>query len=377
MTAGASTSAAMNLLVALLKGEDVPSGTIGVTVHELLQACVDEDLTGLVYERLVSCDPGDDWLALRDALADHAREAAATELLRKREIMSVLDSLGGEAVDPILLKGTALAYSVYSTPSSRPRCDTDLLIRRDQIDAVRRVMTARGYLAPPFSHGEVLFCQFEMEKPDDFGVNHAFDVHWKISTQPIFADVLAYDEVRAEAVPVPRLGLRARAPSPIHALLHACIHPAMHHRNAERLIWVYDIHLLASRLSRSQLDRFVDLASARGVAAVCAHALAVATTRFGTRVSDHVMATLAGSAPGEASAAYLQPRRRWHDELISSIRDLSSWRDRLRLLREVMFPDSRYILSAYGFTESYAVLIPVLYLHRLVRGAWKVLVGRK
>ena len=40
-----------------------------------------------------------------------------------------------------------------------------------------------------------------MEKTDAFGVRHVIDVHWKISTQPVFADVLTYEEMRSRAVP--------------------------------------------------------------------------------------------------------------------------------------------------------------------------------
>ena len=37
------------------------------------------------------------------------------------------------------MKGTALAYTVYSRPSSRPRDDTDLMVPRWHIKAVREV----------------------------------------------------------------------------------------------------------------------------------------------------------------------------------------------------------------------------------------------
>jgi len=45
----------------------------------------------------------------------------------------------------------------------------------------------------------------------------------------------------------------------------------MHHRRAHSLVWVYDVHLLASRLSAPQFDRFAELALEKQVAAVCAH----------------------------------------------------------------------------------------------------------
>ena len=50
----------------------------------------------------------------RAALAGVAREAEAAELLRGREIALVLDALASAGVHAILLKGAALAYTVYN-----------------------------------------------------------------------------------------------------------------------------------------------------------------------------------------------------------------------------------------------------------------------
>jgi len=178
---------------------------------------------------------------------------------------------------------------------------------------------------------------------------------------------------------VPGLGPLARAAGPVHALLLACVHPVMHHRNCERLVWTYDIHLLASRLTREEWDRFLDVAIARQVAAICAQSLALARSRLDTTIPGHVAARLAGAGTDEPSAAYLQPRRRWRHELGSNLRALPRWRDRLRLLREVLFPDPRYMSRVYGLTPGAArgLWLPALYLDRGFRGVMKVLTGRK
>ena len=367
-------------LATLLKGQEVPWSAIHVTPAELLEACAEQDLTGLVHQRVNDLRPGSDWpKGLREDLAGRARGEAARELLRRREIASVLDALDSRGVRPVLLKGTPLAYTVYDVPGSRPRGDTDLLVRREQVDTIRHVMSGLGYVPTPYCDGELLFCQFELGKPDAFGVHHAFDFHWKISTQSMFADLLTYEELAADAAPVPALGPHARAAGPQHALLLACVHPVMHHRNVERLLWVYDIHLLASRLSDADLDRFADVAVAKEVAAISAHGLGLARSRFGSRIPDRVIARLAAHGTAEPSATYLQPERRWHDELTSCVRGLPRWRDRFRLLREVVLPDPRYMLRAYGVAPQTpgAALLPALYFHRVIRGIWKIFVGLK
>lgn len=367
-------------LAALVSGAGVPWRALEVTPTELLDACAEEDFTGLVYQRVCLRAEGSGWPEdVRRELARLACRDAAMEILRQKEILSVLAALGTEGIRPILLKGAALAYSVYDIPSSRPREDTDVLVLREHVDASRRVMIGLGYSEPANSGGELLFGQFPLWKNDDFGVKHTFDFHWKISAQPMFANILTYDELAADAVPVPALGPDARAAGPVHALLLACVHPVMHHRDAALLIWMYDIHLLASRLSDADFDRFVEVAVAKEVAGVCAHELALARSRFGFRTPARAIEALGGRR-AEPSAMYLRPGRRWHDELISSVRGLPRWRDRLRLLREVVLPSPRYILQAYGMPAhpaGAAFLLPVLYAHRAISGILKVLAGRK
>jgi hypothetical protein len=64
---------------------------------------------------------------------------------------------------------------------------------------------------------------------------------------------------------------------------------------------------------------------------------------------------------------------------ISIIRGLRHWSDRLRLLREVTLPGPTYVLKADGLLPSSlaTALLPILYLHRLASGSWKVLAGQK
>jgi hypothetical protein len=218
-----------------------------------------------------------------------------------------------------------------------------------------------------------------MRKEDACGVRHAFDIHWKVSTQSVFADVLTYEELADESMPAPALGPSARVPSPLHALLLACIHPVMHHRNSELLIWQYDIQLLAASLGQADLDRFVDLAVTKRVAAVTAHVLRLTEQRFGTPRLASVIARLERARVDEASAAYLDAGRRWHHELASNIRGLARWSDKLKLVREVALPSAGYVLNAYGFKKGgpATALLPLLYCHRLLRGTLKVAAGRK
>ena len=364
-------------LDAVLRGEELTWRTLGTTGTALLGACATLQISTLLHHRLAGTQYGDWPDDVRRELARTAHAQAAVEMIRSRETAAVLDALAACGIHPILLKGTPLAHLVYDAPALRPRADTDLLIGRDEVDLVKSTMLGRGYAESLLSGGELLFCQFAMIRRDPFGVEHAFDFHWKISTQSMFATVLQYEELAAAAVPVPSLGLHARCAGPIHALLLACIHPVMHHRNTDRPIWLYDIHLLVPRLSDVELERFANLAVDRRVAAICRHQLMLARARFGTAVPDRFTARLSADGKREPSEIYLRPSRRWQQDLAANVRGLPRFRDRIRLVREVLFPDPRYMLNAYRLRGYAVVVLPVLYGHRLVKGLWKVATGQK
>jgi hypothetical protein len=363
---------------ALLRGEDLPWSALSADPDEFVEACARDDVSALVYQRLARSRRAGDWPEpVRRELARAAHACAAAELVRRQAIVSALDALAAAGVQPILFKGAPLAYTVYGSPSHRPRRDTDLLVPRDQVGTVRRVMRELGYREALASQGELVLCQFEMARRDGLGLDHAFDFHWKVSMQTAFADVLTYEELEAAARPVPALGPHARAAAALHALLLACVHPVMHHRNIERTVWVYDVHLLASRLSHAELDGFVELAVKKRVAAICARQLELAKTRLGTNIPGQVIARLARAPRSEPSSTYLAPARRWHHELGSNLRHLPRWRDRLRLLREVLLPAPYYMAQTYRLGRTGILLLPALYPHRILKGGWKLVTGRK
>ena len=132
---------------------------------------------------------------------------------------------------------------------------------------------------------------------------------------------------------------------PLHELLLACIHPVMHHRNIERLLWIHDVHLLASEISAVEFDQFAALAVGKRVSAISAQGLARAQSRFGT---PFLTRRWRNSPPPVWS-----PRRPictrqgvGINELISSVQGLPGWTDRVRLLREVLFPSATCMFRA-------------------------------
>jgi Uncharacterised nucleotidyltransferase len=363
-------------LSAALRGEPVEWGALSLSSCALLAKCEALEVSELLHHQLARNPQFRGWPAdVRTELARRAHESAARQLVRSAEIAQVLQLLASNGIRAVVFKGAALSHLVYDSPALRPHTDADVLVRRSDVETVRQVLSDRGYAETPMTDGELVLCQFQMVKTDRLGIEHVVDVHWKISTQSLFADVITFDEISDAWVPQRALAPAARGAGGAHALLLACLHPVMHHRNVDRLIWFYDVHLLVSRLPRAEVERFASLAMKKGIAGICARQLAIASEYFHTQLPD-VLATCFAPTR-EPSAVYLRAGRRWHHELWWNVRSLGRWRDRVRLLREVLLPSPQYMLHSYHLGASGVLLLPVLYVHRSVHGVIKILTGRK
>lgn len=311
------------------------------------------------------------WPAEACARAHRAAiDASATHALRERELRRVLDRAAAAQVPCLLLKGAALAYTLYAQPHLRLRRDTDLLLRPEDVPRLEAVLLDAGYARAVETSGDLATSQRHFDGPGVNGSLHALDVHWRVANPQAFAHSLGFDELAASRRPVPALGAHAWTLSPAHGLLLACIHRAAHHPDSDRLLWIHDVHALATSLAADEAAVLVEVASRARVRAVCAHALGLAWSVYGDPATQALIARVRpepGAEP-EASARFLEGGLRQVDILRADVTELG-WRRGAALLREHLFPPAEYMRSVYPDWPS--ALLPAAYVHRIVMGAPK------
>ncbi len=252
--------------------------------------------------------------SIRQACHADALTQAMHELAQRGELARVLAVLAGAGITPLILKGAGLAYSHYPRPGLRPRSDTDLLIAPDRRDKTAAVLAALGYRKDQGVEGEFASYQATWSRELGKGMTCHLDLHWRINNSQILARTMSYDELAARAVPLPALGAQARALVPVDALLFACIHRAGHvnapyfvddvGQSGDRLIWLYDMHLLLSRMSDAEQDEFATLAALKRIKSICRDALQRTQECFGTPIAQRIVAALDAPGPAEPSARY-------------------------------------------------------------------------
>jgi hypothetical protein len=315
--------------------------------------------------------------SVRDALVSAERAEAALEVFRRQELASLLRAFASAGIPVLLLKGAALAYSLYPEPWLRPREDTDVLVDPADSATAASVLTTMGYRAAVMQSGELVTHQRLYVKTDVHGIRHDVDLHWKVANPAPFAGLLSPPALFAAADSRSIDGVPIRCPRAVDALLLACWHRASHHYDSTNLLWLYDLHLLADGLPADTGNEVIDAARRTGTGQICARGLRLAVERFNTRLPPSLLASLDAAADSTSTAVYMAPGARKVDLLVADLRSLPGWGARTRLVREHLFPPADYMLGSYPGASR--VMLPALYLWRIARGArgwFRPLAGR-
>lgn len=347
-------------LRALLRGESAPWPGSGDAAR-LIESIGQHGLGPLVYSRL----SGDAW-PIRAALRGGAIRAAAAESQRLEDLRALLAAFAERGIRAVIIKGTGLAYDLYPAPELRPRGDTDLLIAESDLDAIRALMRDLGY-ATQLTSGDTL----AVRQQSFHRAGHVYDVHWDVCNSPVLRDALPAAEVMRRAVAVPRIAANALAPSHVDALLLACIHRVVHHHGNERLIWLYDIHLLREAMTTDEHAHFWRMAAEKRVATICERSIELADSWFATAPHDRASDWLRDDElQSEPSAAFLDQGRSRAAVLGSEMKALG-WRGRLRRMRELAMPPADFMRQS--FPTAPTIALPALYVWRGARGVWRLL----
>ncbi len=244
----------------------------------------------------------------------------------------------------ILFKGTALAYSIYQEPWLRPRTDSDCLIDYSQLAEYESVFRQQGFEKLLSIQGKFISYQQTFVKPLSNQLYLNIDLHWKINNRQVLASTITLDDLCARAQSLDRLDHRIMIPHPVDSLLISSLHRLGHHHREERLIWLYDIHILIESFTQDDWQILLESAKQRKLTAITLDALALCRRLFESTVPGDVIKEM-----GELSLAYEPSQIFLHRDLpewrffLNDVKHLPSWASRLQLLRETFFPDAKYL----------------------------------
>jgi hypothetical protein len=240
-----------------------------------------------------------------------------------------------------------------------------MLVPPDARTAARRILEELGYRLVPHVSGEAILGQMHFSSSERTEV-HPIDLHWRVLNPLAFRTFLPFDDLWNRSQFIPELGSHARGPCPVHALLLAVAHHAVHHPTRARLIWLADIDLLARALGPEDWSAFARSAATNRMCSFARAALDLATRFFETPVPPTLTEVLEANGADEPIARhYLRPHSR-AGRLLVDIRALPAWRDRVAVLYEHLVPDAEYMRERY---QTQGIGLAWAYVCRIANGA--------
>jgi len=333
------------------------------------QSCLNNGVAALIHERVSGQQgPMKAPPPLLAALRDATTRAVVFEAQHTRLLGAVGERLAAAGIYPLIFKGSALAYQIYELPFTRERCDTDLLFQdKAQALAAAALLTEeQGFLDYTTAEGSLISYEKAIYKRDDLGLHHELDLHWRISNNNIYGDTCRFDELFERGLPT-RIGDRVfRTPCATDAFIIACLHRMANIAEDKegRLIWLYDIKLLAERLNTDEWQTIARRCIDRHIAHACLMTLEAANAAFGGAIGTSIHGQLAAAAAAEDI-----PQRFLDSSsggLVGNILALPGWQLRLRSILQVLFPSLDYMRQKYGFRH--AARAPYYYLRRILSG---------
>ena len=210
-----------------------------------------------------------------EKLRRRRRNYLALNILRRAETEEVLSALADSGISAVGLKGIDLAWRAYPDPSLRPFTDVDLLIAPKHLDAAEKIMASLDYHPAP----ETAALRASGEPWMDYQYEHAdtgllFELH---------VELLHHGRFRFD----PALALQRSVGGFLHPedrFLHLALHLAKH-SYFDRLLWVYDLAVLAPDAPAP--ETLAAAARATGCGGAVWLALALARVLFGARLAEH------------------------------------------------------------------------------------------
>ncbi len=350
------------------------------------------------------------YLLLRDLDGEQVPEATLSRtetayytnlrrnVLLQHELGKIVGSLHEEGVEVIVLKGAALAWTVYASPALRPMTDLDLLVRPEQMKQFGLVVEALGFHRSeslpahmvPFQErlgGGTVWIRERCGKIIGLDVQHDLvGVDWCRRAFPVEEDAL-WEAAR----PLDLGETTARQLSAVDTLIHLCLHPALHHGYAYPLIGYVDLNRLVYHAGSDPLwTRLIERARRFRIKTTVYWGLMAAHGLLQTPVPMDVLGELAPQSVRLHLLRRLAPLDRETvlqrgTELPTGVRQVllyATLADRLqgawRMLRSILFPDLewlavRYTLEGKGQARLYRLIHPFRVARAFVRGLYRPL----
>ncbi|MHB1414174.1 MAG: nucleotidyltransferase domain-containing protein, partial [Chloroflexota bacterium] len=267
-------------------------GEVRLDWREVSDLLLSQGLAPLAYPSLAALDSAVPDAVRANLRASYLAAAVREEVWLEPLLRRTLDALQGEGLEPIVLKGAALAYTAYPKPFLRTMGDIDLLLPREQVARASQTLQKIGLRANDVGPRTDHHLPMHYMSAGQLGVELHYDV--LPASNPFAVNV---EDLRSRSQAATLAHVSARVLSPADALHLACVHMSYAHRyRALPLRTLTDIMAITTSY-RGKLDWDLFLAAAKSsrTAGAVYWPLVLSQAWLGAPVPESVLSEMAPS----------------------------------------------------------------------------------
>lgn len=363
-------------LLALMRGERPRSPTRPEEAWDRLLTClrphwIDPWVYRLIMETPRGSRPPDNVV---EALKETYTSSVVGTLTADRQLAGIAGEFGQQGIEFLVLKGAALAKTVYPDPFLRPGSDLDILVRPGDVRRARKALEAAGYRCeyPFYEVSEKLFCEEQFRYRDRKADYRFLELHWSLSQYTIFNRSLDLEDYFERAATAKAGTQEVLVMDLADATIYASVHLLLQHFDSVRLSWINDLGLLGRAMEGTEgWEQLRARASESGTGPLLRPALRMAELWTGLNVPQELYQP-DPDRERKVSEAFEAVKRRKSgdaDEMMAIWPAGASLREKCRIVRFLAMPPEKIMRAGYFPGENLS--LPVMHLKR-----WGQIIGR-
>ena len=296
---------------------------------------------------------------------------AAVNLALAGELKHMLCAAQARGIPCIPLRGVALSEQLYGNVAVRPTGDIDVLIPKQRLPDVRRMLEDLGFseLDVRPNWAERFDYTLEFHKEGEFPV--IVEPHWSILYPP-YTDRIPMEAVWDRCEAGTFLGFPVTRLCPEHLLIHLCLH-ILHHDKDASPWWWRDLHHLLLSLTHAFDWRFLLETVQQARLEMLLHPVFQKLVQtFHTPVPDSVLSALAHARVASQDrwlvAIMTKIPRAYSRERLATFVSLKGAHRKLRYAFSLVFPCQNFMKVHYGVSSGW--MLWLLYLKRFSLIFW-------
>lgn len=291
-------------------------------------------------------------------------ETVANNMMLYHELARVLAALDESGIPVVVLKGAALAVTVYEDIGLRPMGDLDLLIPFESLPTAIKTMEACGYakVHPQAAPDFYTYAGYHVEFRGGVGRGTLIELHWNLISRRTGKHIASTDwflshresfrwiddsKQKGDLIGTGRRGSTTPAYTltPTAQIPYLAVHAICHHDGARtRSLWIYDLYLLIRSFEHTiDWDEMLRVCSDFDWLVPLRTALERVQTLYGDVLPNGLMEKLDNMSTTAKVSPTTQTAKAW-----AMFRTLEGSRFRIRFLLATVFPSPDYMRWRYA-----------------------------